>query len=111
VPWGNSSLIGRGFVFKQEEPVRQEQPRASDADQANIEIAYWNSIKDAGDPKLLEAYLTEFPNGRFVRLAEIMIDTLTAVQKPVSSARRDQTVEQKAEPEQKVAVADPKQEP
>ena len=109
VPWGNSSLVGRGFVFKQADPAEAAQGKAEGltTDQANIEITYWNSIKDADEPQLLEAYLAEYPNGRFVRLAEIMIDSLTARQKP--SASREQATKPAADTGQKLAAADPKQ--
>jgi len=120
VPWGNSSLVGKGFVFKTAAPVAASDAQAQErstpppalTDQANIEIAYWNSIKDSGNANLLEAYLNEYPNGRFARLADILIENLTA---------RDRATAQKqapppaagtatpAEAQPKVAAVDPAQ--
>jgi hypothetical protein len=36
----------------------------------DAEIAYWNSIKDSGNPANFRAYLDDYPQGRFRRLAE-----------------------------------------
>jgi hypothetical protein len=108
VPWGNSSLVGRGFVFKQAETVEPAQIKRDGltTDQANIEIAYWNSIKDAGDPDLFEAYLAEYPNGRFVRLADIMIENLTAGKQAKPSASREE-----AEKGKRLVAVEPKEVP
>jgi len=35
----------------------------------DAEIAYWNSIKDSGNPANFRAYLDDYPQGRFRRLA------------------------------------------
>src|SRR5262245_6950691 len=37
---------------------------------AEAEIAYWNSIKDSVNPANFQAYLDDYPAGRFRRLAE-----------------------------------------
>jgi len=124
VPWGNSSLIGRGFVFNAvEEPEtegkRTEKPQSSTSDQANIEIAYWNSIKDKGDADLLEAYLGEYPNGRFARLADIMIESLSAREHATSGGSKDrneakqpaagQVQEAAIAPKDQATVSDPEE--
>ncbi len=111
VPWGNSSLIGRGFVFNtvetEEGETRKSTPRASASDQAQIEIAYWNSIKDKGDAALLEAYLSEYPTGRFSRLADIMIESLASREE---AARAKEPVKQAAvEPKEQVPATDPEE--
>jgi adenylate cyclase len=42
----------------------------------DIELAFWNSIKDSDDPTTFEAYLQKYPEGEFRHLAEIRIDKL-----------------------------------
>lgn len=42
----------------------------------NIELAFWDSIKDSDDPATFEAYLQKYPEGEFRHLAEIRIDKL-----------------------------------
>ncbi|MGH9938296.1 MAG: caspase family protein, partial [Blastocatellia bacterium] len=44
----------------------------------DAEIAYWNSIKDSGNAANFKAYLDDFPNGRFRRLAENRLRELGA---------------------------------
>lgn len=42
----------------------------------DIELAFWDSIKDSDDPATFEAYLQKYPEGEFRHLAEIRIDKL-----------------------------------
>jgi Caspase domain len=42
----------------------------------DAEIAYWNSIKDSGNPANFRAYLDDYPQGRFRRLAENRLSEL-----------------------------------
>lgn len=56
-----------------------EQPKAPMADNAaspevQVEIAYWDSIKASQDPQLFQAYLDQYPGGRFASLARLMLD-------------------------------------
>ena len=39
--------------------------------QEGVEVAFWNSIKDAKNPQLFEAYLRRYPNGAFADIARI----------------------------------------
>ncbi len=108
VPWGNSSLVGRGFVFKKgEDKETQKVASASPAqtqssDNSNltailqnlanqsatrssgedrqIELTYWESIQNSNDPLFFKAYLEQFPNGSFSSLARLKISLLEAKQ-------------------------------
>ncbi len=40
------------------------------------EVAYWNTVRDSGDPDLLRLYLDKYPNGTFGDLALAMIAKL-----------------------------------
>ncbi len=42
-----------------------------------LELAFWETIKDSDDPADFEAYLSQFPKGVFASLARIRIDRLT----------------------------------
>ena len=65
VPWEHSSLTGQ-FYFK---PVAAGSPVT--ADQAGLEVAFWNSIQGSKNPQLFEAYLRRYPNGAFADIARI----------------------------------------
>jgi len=39
----------------------------------DMEITFWNSVKDSGDPVMLQAYLDQFPKGTFAALAKIKL--------------------------------------
>jgi Domain of unknown function (DUF4189)/TIR domain len=64
---------------------------------ADLEVAFWNSIKDAKNPQLFEAYLNRYPNGTFVDIARINLDQFkVAVAKPISGA-----------PDERAPISDP----
>jgi len=92
VPWDNSSLTGQ-FYFK---PLPQGDAAARPG-QEGVEMAFWNSIKDARNPQLFEAYLRRYPSGAFSEIARINLEQFkVAVAKPLAPA-----------PEQKVRISDP----
>jgi hypothetical protein len=63
----------------------------------DLEVAFWNSIKDAKNPQLFEAYLNRYPNGTFVDIARINLDQFkVAAAKPISGA-----------PDERVPIGDP----
>jgi adenylate cyclase len=50
-----------------------------DAQSVEVELAFWDSVKDSDDPATFEAYLKKYPDGEFRSLAEIRIDKLRSV--------------------------------
>lgn len=42
----------------------------------SIELAFWDSVKDSGEPEMFEAYLEKYPDGEFSPLAEIRLKQL-----------------------------------
>jgi class 3 adenylate cyclase len=42
-------------------------------EETQIELAFWDSIKDQADVKLFEAYLKKYPNGHFADIAKLKI--------------------------------------
>jgi adenylate cyclase len=43
-----------------------------------IELSFWESVRERDNPGLIRAYLEKYPNGEFSALAEIRIDEFTA---------------------------------
>jgi hypothetical protein len=46
------------------------------ADRA-VELEFWQSVKDSGNPAMLQAYLDRFPGGSFAPLARIKLEELS----------------------------------
>jgi adenylate cyclase len=42
-----------------------------------IELSFWESVRESDNPALIEAYLEKYPNGEFSALARIRVDGLT----------------------------------
>jgi len=53
-------------------PVQPVQTPSTGTEQ--VEIAFWNSIKDSGDPESFKAYMNQFPNGQFHSLATMRLN-------------------------------------
>ncbi len=64
-PREESSLKGGDMYFVP--PVAKREGGASSAE---VELAYWNSIADSRNPADFEAYLAQYPNGKFADLAK-----------------------------------------
>ncbi|MDR3412075.1 MAG: TIR domain-containing protein [Formivibrio sp.] len=63
--------------------------RSSPPAPVDVEVSFWNSIKDSEDPGEFDAYLQQFPQGRFVVLAQRRAEVLRrrmAEAVPASSA-------------------------
>jgi hypothetical protein len=72
VPWEHTSLTGR--VFLRPEP-RLAAGQGKDYDR-QMEIAYWNSVRDTKSTAALQAYLERYPKGTFAGLASTLIADL-----------------------------------
>ncbi len=91
-PWVSSSPIDGKFYFK----PPAETASAGRTDQDNVEVTFWNSIKDSRNPQLFEAYLKRYPNGAFADIARIDLEQFkVAAARPMASA-----------PDEKVAIND-----
>jgi class 3 adenylate cyclase len=75
--------------FDRSEPVNMEQAPGDDSalaekqkpldpTEVEIEVAFWNTVKDSDDAEMIQAYLDKYPQGEFHKLAEIMLDRLRA---------------------------------
>jgi uncharacterized protein YgiM (DUF1202 family) len=57
-----------------------------------LEVEWWKSVKDTGDPAQIQAYLDRYPDGNFVSDAKAKLAELKAAQtQPVSTAPAQQT--------------------
>ena len=87
VPWEHTSLTGQVFLRPDAtaSPGAVFTPPAVNYDR-EIELSFWNSVKDSKSPAMLETYLERYPNGNFSALARTMIDQLkrTAAPPPAS---------------------------
>ncbi len=53
-----------------------------------LELAYWESVSDSGDPEMLRSYIAKYPDGHFKELAVTLLAKLTrddAAQDPKTS--------------------------
>jgi len=92
IPWGNSSLIGDGFVFKRSVKVEQQasivpavtlpnKPTTSNggsnvSSSDRAEFTFWDAIKDSQDANFFQAYLDQFPTGYFNQIAKLKLASL-----------------------------------
>jgi uncharacterized caspase-like protein len=100
-PWESSSVIGHfSFRAAPAQVASLAAPVASPPDSA-AEIAFWNTIRESQDQRDFQAYLDNYPNGTFDKLARIRMAALgdtgkSRAQPPAARA-----------PEPKAAVAAP----
>ena len=107
VPWDNSSLTG-DFYFAAQQPGAG-QPAAAPAavDPALIDLTFWKSVEDSRDPADFQAYLQEFPGGRFARLARNRIRALTSGPTAAAQPQAAQPAAQAPVPDPQVAKTPP----
>jgi adenylate cyclase len=48
-----------------------------DPQDRQVELAFWESVRESDNPALIQAYLQKYPKGEFNALAEIRIGELT----------------------------------
>jgi uncharacterized caspase-like protein len=75
VPWESSSLRG-DFYFAPKKPTGSSSATAaakSPDDQSRFELAFWESIRSSTAKSDYEAYLQQYPQGRFAPLARARI--------------------------------------
>ena len=72
VPWSNSSLLEPGFAFN---PDGVSSANTTSI-QEDLDLAFWNSVKDTSDVGMLKAYLNAFPGGHFAVDAKSLLARL-----------------------------------
>ena len=66
------------------EAIKQDAVSMRDPHDREIELSFWESVRESDNPALIEAYLEKYPNGEFSALARIRIDELTPDSRRVS---------------------------
>ena len=80
IPWEASSLMG-SFYFDPEQTGEKrikKSVKEKPSPKNSYEIVFWESIKNTKNPKMFEAYIEQFPNGVFSKLARINIQEYRA---------------------------------
>src|SRR5262249_33979377 len=79
VPWEHTSLTGQVY-FRPEAAAPPEPPAPAPASPSGrnydkeMEIAFWNAVKDSKSPAVLKTYLDRFPKGTFAGLARVLME-------------------------------------
>src|SRR6202521_1483430 len=82
LPWGHTNLIGAVYLNPVAAPAPGAAPAASapavasNSPGSDVELEFWRSVKESNKPEELNAYLTNFPNGKFKSLALARIASL-----------------------------------
>ena len=93
-PWESTSLVG-DFYFRPGAQTAAAPPAAPEASHpATIELALWESVKASRNADELNAYLEQYPKGRFAGVARARLKALSAAPAqtaaPAVPRRRDQ---------------------
>jgi len=81
VPWEHSALTGRVYFSP---PRPAEPPR-----ELQVELAFWASVKDSANPKVLGTYLERYPQGEFAPVARALIEQFERQEKAAQAAREE----------------------
>lgn len=117
-PWESSSLTAP-FYFTPAKSTSTEGnapapvPSAETVqDPREIEVTFWNSVKDSKDPADFTAYLEQYPQGNFARLAQNRLVMLTgnapppAAETPAASPESEESTTAESTSEVATAPAD-----
>jgi uncharacterized caspase-like protein len=75
VPWTSSSVVGEFYFLIDDTPAPDETAPREDVTQ-QMELTYWDSIKDTDDPAAFESYVERYPRGTFTTLARLKLGRL-----------------------------------
>lgn len=79
-PWEESSLRGSFYFAGRSVTVTETAPAEPAAkpkpDNDAFELSFWDSIRGSKNAEDYEAYLKDYPNGRFARLAKLRINRI-----------------------------------
>ena len=84
VPWDTSSLTGH-FAFRPKPAATPSVVSASD-DRRGADGAAWAAAESTTDPRVLEAYLRDFPGGLYAREAHRRLEELLASRSPTAAS-------------------------
>ena len=58
------------------EAIKKDSVSMRDPHDREIELSFWESVRESENPSLIQAYLEKYPNGEFTTLARIRVDEL-----------------------------------
>jgi hypothetical protein len=92
VPWEHTSLTGQVYLRLDSLPSTGASipPPAATYDR-EIELSFWNSVKDSKSPDMLQSYLDRYPYGNFAGLARAMLNELQTAANPPAAAEPPQS--------------------
>ncbi|WP_244919873.1 caspase family protein [Rhizobium grahamii] len=97
VPWDSSSLTGE-VVLKP--LVEQESTTGNDPKHDNAaELVFWETIKASSDRNEFDAYLQQYPNGAFVKLAKAKIRNIEKLASDEAVAKLETSPDGAAQPQ------------
>jgi hypothetical protein len=82
LPWGHTNLIGSVYLNPAASPAPSPAAASSSATVAStsgssdVELEFWRSVRESNKPEELNAYLTNYPDGKFRSLALARIASL-----------------------------------
>jgi hypothetical protein len=97
VPWEHTSLTGQVFLKKEAPPITATVPQPG-SNERDLELAFWNSVKDSKSPAVIEAYVARYPNGTFAGLANVLIAQLRETSSPAQPPGKVASLPQRVEP-------------
>ena len=72
----NYTKIGNGCILIEKANSKKIETKLTEK---TYEVEFWNSIKDSDDSQEYQIYLEEYPEGKFVKLAELRIRKLDTI--------------------------------
>jgi adenylate cyclase len=72
-PEGSFAVLAQARL----EAISEDAIGMRDPQDRQVELAFWESVRDSDNPALVQAYLQKYPKGEFSALAEIRIGELT----------------------------------
>jgi len=92
-------------IRRREEALGRKPPAAAPAAPAvDREVVFWESIKNSTNPEDFKAYLSQYPKGAFVSLAQTRLNPASAPAQPAAPALSDPLAD-RSDPLQVASVA------
>jgi class 3 adenylate cyclase len=71
----DGSFVSLGQVRLQ--AIKEDAVAMRDPQDREIELSFWESVRESNNPAVIQAYLEKYPNGEFSALAQIRVNELT----------------------------------
>jgi formylglycine-generating enzyme len=86
--------------------LAQANQQAQAVTTTEVELTFWNSVKDSENAALLNAYIKRYPNGAFVEIAKLKIEKLARGSDVSTSSNVGTRTTVKSAPQEKTNSAD-----